>query len=219
MWTNRTKSLGFALAISAMSVGAVIPSTAAAQDVEARFVDSWFWGVRGGAMSVKTNAQDKFAPMVGLEWLITRKRVGLNLAVGQSFFNDVSTVVPDDLGSPSEVRLQDYRFASASLYAFPTEWGNLRPYAGVGVALNQIRNASPQSPLDPGTAQWVSDSRSVVSAVLTLGAQAQVQNVAIFGEASLLPTKHEFLLNGSEVIWALNAGIRFNLGSSIEKFH
>src|SRR5690606_28963298 len=71
MWTNRTKSFGFALAISAVAAGAVLPSQASAQQAEARFADSWFWGVRAGGMSVQTNVQDEFAPMGGLEWLIT----------------------------------------------------------------------------------------------------------------------------------------------------
>lgn|SRR5690606_13658223 len=219
MWTIRTKSLGFALAIFTVVTGAVIPSTAVAQQAEARFADSWFWGVRGGAMSVQTNVQDEFAPMAGLEWLITRERVGLQIAVGQSFFNDVAVVVADELGNPSEVRLHDYRYASASLLAFPVQWGGLRPYAGIGVALNVVRSAQPQGMLDAVTADFVDQSRTVMSAVLTAGAQAQYQNVAIFGEASVLPTKREFLLNGNEAVFTLNAGVRFNLGSAIEKMY
>src|SRR5690606_26930726 len=103
MWTNRTKSFGFALAITAIAASAALPSQASAQEAEGGFANSWFWGVRAGAMSVQTNVQDEFAPMGGLEWLITRERVGLHIAVGQAFFNDIAVVVPDALGMPSEV--------------------------------------------------------------------------------------------------------------------
>lgn len=217
MWTNRTKSFGFALAISAFAAGAALPSQASAQEAEARFADSWFWGVRAGGMSVQTNIQDEFAPMGGLEWLITRDRFGLQVAVGQAFFNDIAVVVPDALGMPSEVRIQDYREASASILAFPVQWGGLRPYAGVGLALNMVRRATPVGSPDAQTIQFIESSRSIVSAKITLGAQAQYQNVAIFGEGSVLPTKREFLLNGEEAVFMVNAGIRFNLGSAIEQ--
>lgn len=217
MWTNRTKSFGFALAISAVAAGAVLPSQASAQQAEARFADSWFWGVRAGGMSVQTNVQDEFAPMGGLEWLITRERFGVQLTVGQSFFDDIAVVVPDALGNPSEVRIKDYRQATASVLAFPVQWGGLRPYAGVGVALNLIRRADPVGLPDAETIMFIDQSRSVISAVLTLGAQAQVRNVAVFAEGSVLPTKREFLLNGSEAVFTVNAGLRFNLGSAIEQ--
>lgn len=218
MWTIRTKSLGFALAISAVAAGAVIPSTVAAQQAEARFNDSWFWGVRGGGMSVQTNVQDEFAPTAGLEWLITRQRMGLQIAIGQGFFDDVAVVIADDLGSPRDVRISDYRYASASLMAFPVQWGGLRPYAGLGLALNLIRRADTQS-LDESTAQLVEEFRSTISPVLTLGAQAQVRNVAFFAEGAVLPTKREFLLSGNEAVFTVNAGLRFNLGSAIDPFN
>ncbi|HLV27002.1 MAG TPA: hypothetical protein VKZ41_11895 [Gemmatimonadales bacterium] len=218
MWTNRTKSFGFALAITAIAASAALPSQASAQEAEGGFANSWFWGVRAGAMSVQTNVQDEFAPMGGLEWLITRERVGLHIAVGQAFFNDIAVVVPDALGMASEVRIQDYREASASLLAFPVQWGGLRPYAGIGLALNLVRRATPIGAPDAETIEFIESSRSTISAKITLGAQAQYQNVAIFGEGSVLPTKREFLLNGEEAVFMINAGVRFNLGSAIEQF-
>lgn len=215
MRSIRTKSLGFALAVATVA-GAVIPSSAAAQQSEARFVDSWFWGARGGTMSVETNVQDKWAPMAGLEWLITRQRVALHLAIGQSFFDDVSLAAFDTLGTPVLVNLRDYRYASASLYAFPVEWGGLRPYAGLGLALNIVRKAE-HGMVDAPTAIAIDQARSLITPILTAGAQLQFQRVALYGEASVLPVdRKDFLLNGSTGIYQFSAGLRFNLANAIE---
>src|SRR5690606_26930727 len=84
--------------------------------------------------------------------------------------------------------------------ACPVKWGGLRPYAGIGLALNLVRRATPIGAPDAETIEFIESSRSTISAKITLGAQAQYQNVAIFGEGSVLPTKREFLLNGEEAV-------------------
>ena len=74
-----------ALTIAASVVA--LPSLATAQQGRP-FKDAWFWGVKAGGLSVAdTGGSYSFAPMIGVEWLITRTHGGLYISAGQAFFN------------------------------------------------------------------------------------------------------------------------------------
>lgn len=224
---SRALMLGAAMATAA-TCGVLAPSSAHAQmQPESRagkFEDSWFWGAKGGTMSVRTNEQKSWAPMAGVEWLITRERTALQLSLAQGFFSNVALSVLDttQMSGFRDVRVSDYRQASIGVLGFPVEINGLRPYAGIGVALNIVRRAELNGTFDSfaaldEVAQRVENNRSRVSPLITVGLQSQWRNVAIFGQATALPTKRDFLLNGSSSVLSLDAGLRYNLARAVER--
>lgn len=207
-----------------LALVALLPAVAAAQSEPRPFTDAWFWGAKGGAMTVKAGGQSDMAPLAGAEWLITRSRAGLYVSVEQAFFDDAVGEVPDASASTGvrQVQLENFRRASFALLAFPREFGALRPYAGIGLAMNLVQRATPIGEFNSsGDAQQVmariEDRRSRSSFVFMGGVQGQVGNVGIFAQATSMPTGGRFLLNGDENIYLLEAGLRWNVGSAIER--
>ena len=186
------------------------------------FENAWFWGAKAGLMNFSTgNNNITTAPLVGAEWLITRNRAGLYLSAEQAFFNATGYVV-DGNGTPVNVALKDSRRYTAALLAFPVNWGSLRPYGGVGLALNLIQHATvDQSQLtDPDQedviANAVHEERDRVAFLLMGGLQAQYRRFSVFGQATYMPARANFFFSGRST-YILEAGIRYNVGSSIDK--
>ena len=212
------RRLSFGLALLAM-----LPAAAAAQEARP-FTDAWYWGVKGGAMTVRTSAESKIAPTVGAEWMITRSRAGLYVSVEQGFF-DVHGSVADASapGGARDVAMKNFRRASFAFLAYPGMMGPVRPYAGIGLALNIVQRARPTDTTFPSTEtadeviQRVEDRRSRGSVVFMGGLQSEIRNLAIFAQATAMPTGGRFLLNGDDNLYMLEAGVRFNVGSAIEQ--
>jgi hypothetical protein len=204
---------------------AAAPSLALAQQASndrTSFDNSWFWGAKGGITMFDAGLGRVSAPTVGGEWLITRNKGALYISAEQSFFDEVGGVFdPSSAGSIRDVNIGDMRRYSIGLLAYPVMWGELRPYAGIGLAVNVIQNADPQGTFlnqssQSSVFQRVADQTSKVAAVVTAGAQVQVGRVAIFGQASSMPTRNNFLFSGSNYTFVLEGGLRFNLASAIE---
>ncbi|MEP7346182.1 MAG: hypothetical protein ABI877_12990 [Gemmatimonadaceae bacterium] len=205
---------------------AFIPALVMAQKPADRaFVDSWFWGIKGGTamFKVANGAGQKMAPSVGAEWLITRTKIALNVSVEQSFFDDQTGVYdPTVSGAFRAVDISDWRRYQASIFFFPKAFDQLRPYAGMGLAINAIQNASPRGQFISQGAQdsvfrQVSDYSSRASVVFTGGAQYAVGRASLFGQASAMPTRSRFLVSGSPYTVMFEGGVRYNIGSAIEK--
>jgi hypothetical protein len=201
----------------------MVPAVAAAQS-ERPFADSWFWGVKGGAMTVKTNTDSKIAPTVGAEWLITRTRAGLYISLEQGFFDDMAASVADTsvTGGARPVAIRNFRRAAFSLMAFPKQWGSVRPYAGLGLSLNLVQRAQPVGTFATNEGkdevmQRVEDRRSRTSVLFMGGVQGDVGPVALFAQATAMPTGSRFLLSGDDNTYMLEAGVRINMGSAIER--
>ncbi|MBV6521291.1 MAG: hypothetical protein MNPFHGCM_01425 [Gemmatimonadaceae bacterium] len=213
----RTVALGIAGA-------AWIPALVLAQKPADGFDNSWFWGIKGGAsmFTVADGAAQKTAPSVGGEWLITRSRIALNISVDQSFFDGTAGVYdPTVNGSFRPVDISDWRRYQASIYFFPGAVNTLRPYAGLGLAINVIQNASPEGQFTSEDSQnsvfqQVSAYSSRASAVFTGGAQYAVGRAALFGQVNAMPTRNRFLISGSGYTFVLEGGVRYNVGSAIE---
>lgn len=210
----------------AVAVTAFVPTLALAQAQSGNaFNDSWFWGVKGGAsmFTVADGAGRKTAPTVGGEWLITRTRMALNISVEQTFFDDRTGVYdPTVAGSVRPVDVSDWRRYQASVYFFPKHYDNFHPYAGVGFAINVIQNASPEGQFTSQTSQdavfqQVSDYSSRGSLVFTGGAQYAVGRASIFGQFNAMPTRDRFLVSGAGYTFGFEGGVRYNIGSAIEK--
>jgi hypothetical protein len=213
----------------ALAVAAVVPALAGGQatsNTARGFDDSWFWGIRGGSTMFTTGANGDTkvsAPTVGAEWMITRSRMALYVAVEQAFFDNTAAVFDASAaGSLRPVDISDLRSYNAGVYFFPIRYGNLRPYAGVGVAINVIQNAEPRGTYTSEESQLavfesVDDQSSRISAALTAGAQYQVGRASIFGQVATMPTRRNFLINGAANTFVLQGGVRFNLLGAIEK--
>jgi hypothetical protein len=187
------------------------------------FEDSWFWGVKGGAVRFGTVSEGRVtAPSVGGEWLITRRRGAVLVAAEQMFFDRTSIVAdPYTTDGMRNVAIKDARRYSAAALATPVAFGRLRPYAGIGLALQVIRDASPTG--DFATqAQYaqVSDridaGQSSVVAFLVGGMQANLGRFAIFAQANTASGQQRSLWNlgGTSQV---EGGIRYNLSSAFER--
>jgi hypothetical protein len=187
------------------------------------FTDSWYWGAKGGALRFGTETEGMVVePTAGAEWLITKRRGALLVSIDQAFFNRTSAVY--DAQAENNVRLvdlKDRRRYSATLLAFPIEQGTLRPYAGIGLALESIQSTEPVGEfVDAGQYYQVADATyegsSRAIALGMVGVQANFARAAVFLQASASPAQRRSLFNrsGSQLI---EAGIRYNLSSAIER--
>jgi len=206
---------------SVLALVALTPVVSAAQS-NRLFENAWFWGAKAGLMNFSTgNNHTTTAPLVGAEWLITRNRAGLYLSAEQAFFN-ATGYVTDGNGQQYNVALKDSRRYTAALLAFPVNWGTLRPYGGLGLSLNLIQHATydVSQITDPDqqdvVANAIHEERDRVAFILMGGLQAQYHRFSVFGQATYMPARANFFFNGRST-YIVEAGIRYNVGSSIDK--
>lgn len=215
--------------VVAVLATAAVPALALAQRA-AGFDNGWFWGAKGGitqfdAIDTQTGQfKTVNATTVGGEWLITRSRGGLYLSVEQAFFDEMSAVFdPTSPGGARPVDISDMRRYHMGVLAFPVSWSGARPYLGVGYAVNVIQNASPRGTFSSEGAMdsvftRVDRQSTRASFVITAGIQAQVGRVAFFAQAATMPTRDNFLINGSANTMMFEGGLRFRISDAIEKW-
>lgn len=206
---------------SVLALVALTPIVSAAQS-NRLFQNAWFWGAKAGLMNFSTgNNNTTTAPLVGAEWLITRNRGGLYLSAEQAFFTATGYVF-DSNGQQYNVALKDSRRYTAALLAFPVNWGSLRPYGGLGLSLNLIQHATVDGSqfTDPDQVDVVMNAvheeRDRVAFILMGGLQAQYRRFSVFGQATYMPARANFFFSGRST-YIVEAGIRYNVGSSIDK--
>jgi len=210
----------------------ILTSVCAASAVQAQetrlFQNSWFWGVHAGSTSLGTaSGGTGHAATIGGDWMITRTTGGIYASYDQANFTRTGQVT-DVSGSSGvrNVRIHDMRTASIAGVAFPKQFGNFRPYAGLGLSIAVIGDATPLA--DPVTQagqtsvtvssdvqQRIDDARSHAGVFLIGGGQWQLRKVAVFGQISLAPSSDEFLLTNA--VNNISVGVRYNFGSSIDK--
>ena len=215
-----------AVVLLATAAGTLAAQTAPADSAATArrgFADSWFWGVKGGAARFGTVTDGyKVAPLAGLDWLITRKRAALLISAEQSFFSHTSAVSePANPGYARVVDLKDARRYSATLLAVPGMLGPVRPYAGIGLGIDVMRDATPQGDFD-SPAQWssvqdeIDDGASKASLLLVAGGQVQFGRAAVFVQGNATPAQTRSLWNRGGVA-QLEAGFRFNLAPAQDR--
>ena len=143
------------LRVLAVATGfaALLSQSSAAQDAR-QFKDAWFWGVKGGALSfASVTTTGGGAPLVGAEWLITRTHGGLYLSFDQAFLTTTGGFIDRDPDSTfvRNVQLKNLRRFTMAGMVFPMQTRNLHPYAGLGLAFNQIAGATLLSGPTSGT--------------------------------------------------------------------
>jgi hypothetical protein len=213
MRTVRWLSLGLALAT-------VLPSAALAQEGRL-FKNAWFWGAKAGFTSFSTDrVTNAVAPSIGVEWLITRSRGGLYVSADQSFFNEQTTIYTQAYG-PHRMTMENMRRVTIAGLAFPFNIGTLRPYGGVGLALNFIQKVTPVDPFTSADQETLVtrralDTKDRAAFIVMTGVQLQYHRFSAFGQASVMPAQARFMLH-SRPVYHLEGGIRWNVGTSIDR--
>ncbi len=211
--------------------GVLLPAIGAAQSSKP-FTDAWFWGVKGGGVvfgDYGTNSASssyKMAPVAGLDWMITRTHGGLYVSYTQAFFNSRQFVLTNSSSTdtiPREIDLQDMRRLDVAAMVFPGDNARLRPYAGIGFSLKQIATATPQGTYTnqaqyDATQSFIQNYRTGFSPFFIGGAQFRTRQVSVFGQATASPAqKNFFLYNGKSFHFGFELGLRYNVGSSIDR--
>jgi hypothetical protein len=224
----------------ATSFAALLAQPSTAQEGRP-FRDAWFWGVKGGILNYSSNpaansekgpccagTDNAGAPMVGLDWVITRTNGGVYASFDQSFFNTTvmyrSPYVPGD----PYLDVSGLRRYTVAAMAFPLQTPTLHPYAALGVSVNQLVSMNLQQTIAlPALAEAARDSiqskRVAISPMFMLGAQQRLLNFSVFAQGTGTFLPNDFYLKYSEpkryLQWTLEAGIRYNVGSSVDRHH
>jgi hypothetical protein len=210
----------------AAAVIATLPTLAAAQ-AGREFKDAWFWGVKTGGFSLADSGGGTVqAPMIGVDWLITRTHGGVYMAASETFFSQHTFTLQDPFHADSGLRaisIKNLRRFDVLAMGFPGEFRGWHPYAGAGFTLGEIATAHAEgvfSTVDQLTfaEQVIHDNKVSFSPVFMGGGQYRLHSFSIFGQLSLSPTQKTFLLfNGQSWNFSYEVGMRYNIGSSIEK--
>lgn len=219
-------------AIRALAVAAVVGldvSAAAAQPTR-HFHDSWFWGVKGGGMyyQIQSDPGGSLAPVGGVDWLITRRHGGLYVAGDYAKFN--GSVFVNDSINPIDVTpggrqtdLKDmFRITFAGML-FPLESQRFSPYLGMGIAMSSIVSAEAQGTYVNRTQenlvlQTIQNFKTTVQPNAILGAQLRLPLASVFGHVTMSRSSNTFFLYTGPG-WRITgeAGVRYNIGSSIDR--
>jgi hypothetical protein len=216
-----------AVALLALSAGAAAAQSPAADSAAAArrgFADSWFWGVKGGATRFGTITDEsyKIAPLAGFDWLITRHRAALLVSAEQAFFEHTSAVAePGDPGMGRVVEIKNARRFSATVLAVPGMLGPIRPYAGVGLGLDVMREVTPRGDFASmsqrsAVQDEIDDGSSKASLLLVAGGQLQFGRAALFVQGNGTPAQTRSLWNRGGAM-QLEAGFRFNVAPSRDR--
>lgn len=220
-------------AIRGLTIAALLlvnAGTAAAQ-ASRGFKDSWFWGAKAGVLSYQVQdggvAKSNLGLLGGGDWLITRTNGGLYLSFDYSFISADSLFVNDSISPldtvPRIVQLSGMRRLTIAGMLFPMQTYRLHPYIGFGVSLSSIARAEPQGTYRNATQQnlvlsTVQFFRSAATPTFIGGAQLRLPLASLFGQVSASPANDNFFLfTGSNWRLTAEAGLRYNVGTSIDR--
>lgn len=221
-------------AMKAFAVGAFLLAGSAAADAQStrHFRDSWFWGLKGGGMLYQVSSDQQgdnsLAPLAGIDWVITRSRGGMYVSFDHSFFKDQFVFVNDSLSPldtvPRRVDLSGMRRFTIAGVFFPLKHDRIHPYFGLGATLSHIAKAEPENrPYRNSTQQLLVEGtiqqyRSTASPLVMVGTQVRLLYFSAFAQATASPAHSQFFLfTGNNWRTSVEAGLRYNVGSSIDR--
>jgi hypothetical protein len=217
-------------AICAVAIAILVAMDVSSADAQSTrgFKDSWFWGVKGGGTfyQVQSDPDGSLSPMGGVDWLITRTNAGLYAAFDHTFFQDQSVFVNDSVGPvdtiPRRVFLSGMRRFTLAGMLFPYQRKYLQTYFGLGATLSQIAKAEPEGTYRNSTQErlvisTVREFRTTAHPIVIVGGQLRLLYLSAFAQATTSPsTARFFLFTGNNWRSTLEAGVRYNIGSSID---
>jgi hypothetical protein len=209
----------------ALTLAALLPVAAVAQQANASIDNSWYWGVGGGRISFPTVIHRVDAPMISADWLITRQRWALNVYGSQAYFNDTSTAPDPNVSGVRKVAMTDLRRVGFQGIVFLPNWTWFRPYAGFGYSFNFISQARPvgvpaiPTPLDSAAIKRTNDARARTKATASAGFMVTWRDFAPYAQYTMMPSKGDggWLINGDGFTSFWEVGLRYRFGSAIEK--
>ncbi len=212
--------------VVATSFAALLAQPSAAQEGRP-FRDAWFWGVKGGIASYSADGTDNNgAPMVGVDWLITRSRGGLYLSVDQAFLSTYGYYrQPPQAGDPYVMLKDERRFSLLGVF-FPMQQATLHPYVALGGSLHRVGDAYLASdialPALRAAAQDSIQSKKVtIAPMVMIGAQKRLLGFSLFAQGTGTWLQNGYYLHHPApkrgIALSAEGGVRFNIGSSIER--
>jgi hypothetical protein len=215
---------------------AISVTTAAGGQAGRPFRDSWFWGLRTGVMTYSGSntanrtlpGSSSVAPMVGLDWLITRTHGGLYVAYSQAFLGDSTqgAILNGPTSADSgyrAVQVKGLRRFDLVAMAFPGSFVKWHPYVGVGMSFRYISDAEANGPFTTAKQidyanSAVNDVKAALGPAFIAGAQYRTKLISLFGQGMVSMMGRDFLLaNGHNASLSTEFGIRYNLGTSIDR--
>ena len=212
----------------ATGIAALLSQPSAAQDAR-QFKDAWFWGVKGGGLLYSSaTTTNGGAPLVGAEWLITRTNGGLYVSLDQAFMTTTGGFRDQDTDSSfvRHVTLKNLRRFTMAGMIFPAQTRNLHPYAGAGLAFNQIAGASLLTASSNQTRfniaqDSIQAKKAAFSPIFVAGVQARFRPMSLFVQGTASPIQSSFFLSNAgdsrAYNYSLELGARYNVGSSIDR--
>lgn len=189
------------------------------------FENSWFWGAKAGTLSFATNDQSKTVGTIGADWVITRKSGGLYVTFDMANFTSTARVNDSNAGGGvRQIEVDDLRRVGVAGMFFPVKYGPVRPYAGLGFNLDLLGDAkvvidstdTTSDAPDESFFSRVTERRSQVALMFLGGAQAELSRFAVFGQATVVPDAGELLIGRNPIV-GIQFGIRYNVGTSIDR--
>jgi hypothetical protein len=214
---------GLAIALAAL---VVLPQVGSAQ-LGRRFENAWFWGAKAGTLIYSTVAETNQAAMVfGGEWVITRRRGGLYVSVDHAIMTEQVQYLNLDMlpdTSIADMELKDIRRYNMAALIFPDLGRWIRPYVGLGASLTQVARATNRATYasqdeELSTENLISDYKATLSPLSIVGVQLRLPLASVFAQGTAMATPQRFFLRGGNTFtYSLEAGVRYNIGSSIER--
>jgi hypothetical protein len=214
---------GFALAAAAL---ALAPQVTSAQ-LGRRFENAWFWGAKTGTLVYSTiAASNQVAPIFGAEWVLTRRRGGMYVSIDHGILTEQAQFInalmlPDTV--IADIEMKGVRRYNLAAMIFPDIGRWVRPYIALGASLTQVAkatNLAPYASLDEEitTEYLINQYKATLSPMSIVGVQLRLPLASVFAQATAMQTPHQFFLRGSNgFTYSLEAGVRYNVGSSIER--
>ena len=201
---------------------------AADRDGTARssFKDAWFWGVKAGGMDFNSATTSHRQAPARVEWLITRSTVGCTSRTPKpsSPIRQRFSPTPTRRIRCRVINLKNMRRLDMAAMAFPGNNSYVHPYAGIGFSLKQISGAAPADMnfvnMDEynATQAYITQLRTGVSPYFVVGSQLRLIGFSVFFQGTASPAqKGMFLYNGKSFHLTYEAGLRYNIGSSINR--
>jgi hypothetical protein len=212
---------GLAIVIAAL---ALVPQVGSAQ-LGRRFENAWFWGAKGGLLVYSTvSVANAAAPVFGAEWVITRKNGGLYVSVDHAIMTEQAQYVNADLlpdTTIADMELKDVRRYNVAAMVFPDIGRWIRPYVAVGASMTQVARATNRATYastdeELSTEGLIAEYKATLSPLSIVGVQLRLPLASVFAQATAMQTPQRFFLRGSNSFtYSLEAGVRYNVGSSI----
>jgi hypothetical protein len=191
----------------------------------APWVDQWFWGAQGGAYRFRTpeaSASWETGYTFGIHWLITGRRMGLQMSYDHILYDDALSVIQDPTSGTGTrtVQFDNGRYLQAELLAMPLK-GTIQALLGVGLTLHSISDATVMgtfaTPEDQAYSQDLAEDAASRAFFNIMGGLQMMlgRKAAFYVSYEFVPSTSNFLLSDEQHLFV--GGIRYSFGGRKEE--